>query len=179
MTQDLRCQWHGPFTGERTACCIHHAELDRVKVEIPPTPWPGSAPNKANPVERPFAHGGLTPEARAPHDLSPAATRLAPLGRPHSKNPVTRLRAAIAPIAALDFESWNRLPKKERIIMLDVEQWEEIIAAYRDTAEASPIFTIEEVLQMFRNLGIDDECGTCMSIAFTNFGTGEHTCQKK
>jgi hypothetical protein len=71
----LHCQWHGKFTGERTACCIHHRELDRK-----PSP---------------------------------------------------------------------------------------------------PIFTIDEVMMMFRNLGLDVECGTCMSIAFTGYGTGEHTCQKK
>lgn len=54
---DLTCQWHGPFTGERTACCIHHKELDMKKEQTPPTPWPGSNPNKANPVERPWTEG--------------------------------------------------------------------------------------------------------------------------
>jgi len=90
-----------------------------------------------------------------------------------------RLREAIRPIAALDLESWNRLPKAERIIQLPVEDWREIVEAYRAMGSPPILFTVDEVMMMFRNLGIDVECGTCMAIAFTGYGTGEHTCQKK
>lgn len=29
FSEEGRCQWHGQFNGERTACCIHHRILAR------------------------------------------------------------------------------------------------------------------------------------------------------
>jgi hypothetical protein len=42
----------------------------------------------------------------------------------------------------------------------------------------STSFTIPDVLQVLKNLGIDVECGACMETAFTNLTTHQHTCQR-
>jgi len=39
-----------------------------------------------------------------------------------------------------------------------------------------PKFTLDEVEQILRNLGVDVTCGGCMCVAFTGIG-GPHTCR--
>jgi len=39
-------------------------------------------------------------------------------------------------------------------------------------------FTIEEVLQIIKNVGCDKECGACMEVAFCGASGFKHSCVK-
>ncbi len=47
------------------------------------------------------------------------------------------------------------------------------------TGEIKPAFTLEEVLQILRNSGLDTKCGACMEVAFTGSTQAEHECSSK
>lgn len=37
-------------------------------------------------------------------------------------------------------------------------------------------FTLEEVIQVLRNMGVDVACGACMEVVFTGVTLAEHSC---
>lgn len=39
-------------------------------------------------------------------------------------------------------------------------------------------FSMQQVLQILKNMGHDTECGACMEMAFTGVTTNAHTCSK-
>lgn len=63
------------------------------------------------------------------------------------------------------------------------DTWSDVMirAALRDknrkTDKLGMHFTLQEVVQMFLNLGIEPKCGACMEIAFTGATTNYHTCE--
>lgn len=40
-------------------------------------------------------------------------------------------------------------------------------------------FSLEEVIKILTNLGVDTSCGACMEVAFTGVTTNSHTCSNK
>ena len=39
-------------------------------------------------------------------------------------------------------------------------------------------FSLDDVLQILKNVGVDPECGACAMIAFTGYGLARHTCKR-
>lgn len=42
-----------------------------------------------------------------------------------------------------------------------------------------PLFTLEDVLAIMKNCGLDTKCGACMSVALVGSSFSEHVCEKK
>jgi hypothetical protein len=41
-----------------------------------------------------------------------------------------------------------------------------------------PLFTLEDVLVIMKNCGLDTKCGACMAVAFVGSSFSEHVCNK-
>mgnify|MGYP001596743500 CR=1 FL=1 len=48
-----------------------------------------------------------------------------------------------------------------------------------NVAKDQTTFTLDEVLQVLENVGVDVSCGACAECAFTGSSFSSHTCKKE
>lgn len=64
-------------------------------------------------------------------------------------------------------------------LFIELERTEAQLERASRELSAKHGFTVAEVSQILRNFGIDPECGSCASIAFTGATTAPHTCKSE